>query len=458
MDATAELVAASADIAVLLDKDGVVRGVSCENESIGRAGPDDWNGQLWGDTVTIESRQKIAELIADAKKTGKIRWRQVNHPVAGGADVPVTYCTIALHEDGRILALGRDLSSLAELQQRMVRNEQTIERELIRIRAVETRFRALFQLAAEAVLIADLNSLKVVEANPAAIEMFANGTRRIVGRSLLDLSVPEDRGILERMLTEARGSPRVDDVAIRLATSKLSVRVATSLFRQDGAGYLLLRLSTAATDDQSPTHSGHRSLAVSVLEHLPDAIVLCDDNRRILFANASFLDLVEMGVENQIRAEPIGRWLGRVKVDEDILFANLREHDTVRRYATAIRGEYGTVSHVEISGVAFRAGDTTNVCLSMRRLPRESTQPPPQGDVLPRSIEQLTGLVGRVPLKELVRETTDIIERMCIEAALELTGDNRASAAEMLGLSRQSLYVKLRRYGINEAEGDVDAD
>jgi len=47
-----------------------------------------------------------------------------------------------------------------------------------------------------------------------------------------------------------------------------------------------------------------------------------------------------------------------------------------------------------------------------------------------------------------VREATDVIERLCIEAALELTGDNRASAAEMLGLSRQSLYVKLRRYGL----------
>ena len=67
---------------------------------------------------------------------------------------------------------------------------------------------------------------------------------------------------------------------------------------------------------------------------------------------------------------------------------------------------------------------------------------------LPRSVEQLTELVGRVSLKDLVRETTDLIERLCIEAALELTHDNRASAAEMLGLSRQSLYVKLRRYGL----------
>ena len=87
-----------------------------------------------------------------------------------------------------------------------------------------------------------------------------------------------------------------------------------------------------------------------------------------------------------------------------------------------------------------------------RRLPAETRA----ARELPRSVEQLTELVGRVPLKDLVRETTDVIERLCIEAALEITGDNRASAAEILGLSRQSLYVKLRRYGLGDlgSEGE----
>ena len=71
---------------------------------------------------------------------------------------------------------------------------------------------------------------------------------------------------------------------------------------------------------------------------------------------------------------------------------------------------------------------------------------------MPRNPEELTELVGRTSLKNIIRETTDVIERLCIEAALQLTGDNRALAAEMLGLSRQSLYVKLRRHGI----GDLD--
>jgi DNA-binding NtrC family response regulator len=61
-----------------------------------------------------------------------------------------------------------------------------------------------------------------------------------------------------------------------------------------------------------------------------------------------------------------------------------------------------------------------------------------------------------VPLKEIVRDTTDLIEQLCIEAALQLTNDNRASAAEMLGLSRQSLYVKMRRYELGDLTSDSE--
>jgi DNA-binding NtrC family response regulator len=53
-----------------------------------------------------------------------------------------------------------------------------------------------------------------------------------------------------------------------------------------------------------------------------------------------------------------------------------------------------------------------------------------------------------------VAETTDVVEKMCIETAVELTRNNRVAAAEMLGLSRQSLYVKLRKYGLVGNEGD----
>ena len=68
----------------------------------------------------------------------------------------------------------------------------------------------------------------------------------------------------------------------------------------------------------------------------------------------------------------------------------------------------------------------------------------------------MTELVGRVPLKDIVAESSELIEQLSIETALQMTHDNRALAAQLLGLSRQSLYVKLRRYGLGDlgSEGD----
>jgi DNA-binding NtrC family response regulator len=65
-----------------------------------------------------------------------------------------------------------------------------------------------------------------------------------------------------------------------------------------------------------------------------------------------------------------------------------------------------------------------------------------------RSLQSLTGRLGEASLKVLVSETVGVLERHYIEAALANTEGNRSAAAKMLGLSRQSLYMKLSRYGI----------
>ena len=94
---------------------------------------------------------------------------------------------------------------------------------------------------------------------------------------------------------------------------------------------------------------------------------------------------------------------------------------------------------------------------TLRNVSQRVTTERTAGRQRPRTVDQLTELVGRVPLKELVRDSSDMIERLCIEAALQLTGDNRAAAAEILGLSRQSLYSKLRRYGLGDLVADNDS-
>ena len=111
-------------------------------------------------------------------------------------------------------------------------------------------------------------------------------------------------------------------------------------------------------------------------------------------------------------------------------------------------------TEVEISACSVNAADMQCLGFAIRDVGRRLADASLSDREPPRSASQMTELVGRAPLRDIVRDTTDLIERMCIEAALELTGDNRASAAELLGLSRQSLYIKLRRFGI----GDVGAE
>jgi DNA-binding NtrC family response regulator len=72
------------------------------------------------------------------------------------------------------------------------------------------------------------------------------------------------------------------------------------------------------------------------------------------------------------------------------------------------------------------------------------------------AVQDLAALIGQggegpqVPMKGLVRESADVVERRCLQAALRLTGNNRSAAARTLGISRQALYQKLERYGLDE--------
>ena len=190
-----------------------------------------------------------------------------------------------------------------------------------------------------------------------------------------------------------------------------------------------------------------------MVERIPDAFLVADAAMTILTCNTAFLDLVGLGTPAQAVGRPLAEFLGRAGLDRNILLDALREHGSVRNFRTILRNDYGEQEDVEVSAAAAPHGDETVFGFTLRNIDRRLNDRPHAAPELRRSVEQLTELVGRMTLKEIVRETTDLIERLCIEAALELTKNNRASAAEVLGLSRQSLYSKLRQFGLGNLGG-----
>lgn len=454
-EAAATLIAAAADIALILDGKGVIRDMAFGSEELSAEWSRKWLGQPWIETVTIESRPKIEALLREAA-AAEPRWRQVNHPSSHGADVPLVYSAVQVGRRGRIVAVGRDLRAIAALQQRLVEVQQSMERDYSRLRHVETRYRLLFQITSEAVLIVDAASSKVVEANPAAGRLFGEAERHIVGRGFIEAFDPDSGEALQSLLAGVRATGRADEVRARLAEGQRELLVAASLFRQENTALFAVRAVPLEADPIGDVVPKAKARLLKVAESAPDAIVVTGTDGRILTVNAAFLDLAQLATEEQVRGESLERWLGRPGVDLNVLIANLRQHGSVRLFATTLRGEYGATADIEVSAVAVPNGKQACFGFTIRNVGRRLTGDSRARRELPRSVEQLTELVGRVPLKDLVRETTDVIERLCIEAALELTGDNRASAAEILGLSRQSLYVKLRRYGLGDLASESE--
>ncbi|MEO1773845.1 MAG: transcriptional regulator PpsR [Pseudomonadota bacterium] len=462
-EAAARLIATAADIALVVDSDGLIRDLAVDYREFALTGHEDWRGRAWVDTVTVESRPKIEALIAEAMASERTRWRQVNHPTAGGTDVPVLYSALRVGQDKRLVAFGRDLRTISSLQQRLIEAQQKLERDYTRLRHLETRYRLLFQLSDEPLLVVDGATDKVLEANRAALRTLDAGAGGLVGRGFADCVAEDFRGEVDRLLATVRATGRADDADLSLAGRPERWRVSVSLLRQENAWVFLVRLlrldgaGGAGQAAEGPDWA-------EIVARQPDALVLTAPDGTLISCNPAFLEMAECPTEEQARGDTLDRWLGRPGVDLRVLLSNLREHGSVRLFATVLRGDYGSETEVEISACAS-GGASPVFAFTIRDVRQRfgsTVIGSGQSPVVPQSAEQLSELVGRVSLKDLVRQTTDMIEKMYIEAALEMTGDNRASAAEMLGLSRQSLYVKLRRFGLRDlsdgSDGSGDAN
>jgi transcriptional regulator PpsR len=455
-ETAARVLAASSDVAMVIDREGVIRDVAVSTSDALLDGFNDVIERRWIDTVTDESRRKVEEMLADAANNRDSRWREINQQSPRGS-IPFRYVALDAGHGGRVIALGRDLRGVAVLQQRLLQAQQSMERDYVRLRQAESRYRVLFQITSEAVLIVDQATKKIVEANPASGNLLGLVPATLIGQSFTKLFHPEMRDSALALLGDSSAAAISEPLRVRLADGRDEYTASASLFRQDGSTHVLVRLASLRTD--APVAEDDSKLKLlRVLNRIPDAFVLTDEAMNIVDTNLAFLELVQLASAEAAKGQPLSRFLGRPGVDLTVLIANLREHGWVRNFGTVINTIFGAREEVELAAVSVREGLESYNGFVLRAAKREPASPTEPRRELPRTAEQLTQLVGRVSLREIVSETTDVIERMCIEAALNLTSNNRASAAEILGVSRQSLYSKLNRYGLGSSDGEPSAE
>ncbi len=440
-----------ASLQFLVNEQGIVLDATANGPSSSLQ-PDELIGRPLSELVGNDSRAQLESRLDEARRNKGIAVRcDTSIKPRGGNSVPLLcwICAEAHSNDVKVAAI--DLLPEASLRHQLLNAQHAMERDYWSKRRLEARYRRLLDMVSEGFIVVDDSSGRILEANPIAATLLVGAGATLVGKPFPLGLGGEARNTLDRLTREARSVTTTVEGMINTEAG-LELNVAITYLRQSGEGRLLIRLR----DDSERDLTGAEFQ--SFFSDAPDGILELDEQGIVLTANNAFLEMAGIVSPELVEGRRADRWIGRSAVDLNIVLDHSKQEGSVRLYSTTLRTETESSADIELSVARVGKNGSTRVMLFVRDIGRRITPDQSVDDHLPRSIEQITGRVGRVPLKELVRESTDVIEALCIDAALKLTSGNRASAAELLGLSRQSLYTKLRRFDLGDAEVDGDRD
>jgi transcriptional regulator PpsR len=443
------------DVTLLLDAEGVIREVTFAS-SLKAEDAATWLGRPWSETVASLGNSNVQRILDDARATGISAFRHVTQRFPSGLEVPMEYTTVLLGGRAGMLAIGKNLQAVAELQSRLIAAQQTMERDYWKLREVETRYRLLFDASNEAVLLLKAANLRITEANPAAIralQLTAQSRGGVSGLEFLPALLPKDRSTLQAMLARIREHGKAPGIIVHLGHDRKSWTLRATVVTSEPSPVFLIQLAPVAGVAQPAAAEDNTASINDLIEESPDSFVVFNRDGIILNANRAFLDLIEIGSKSSVIGERLSRWLWRPGADVAVLLSHIARNRAVRMFSTVVHSELGTETEVEISAAGDRETDSRAFVAVLRDVSRRM-QATAGNDTLRSSLASISEQVGKTPLRKLVRNTVGVVEQHYVKAALELAAGNRTAAAEILGLSRQSLYAKLNRYGL---EGDVDA-
>lgn len=441
-----------ADVTLLLDLEGVIREATFSNAMAGEK-PETWIGRAWVDTVENPGTSNVKRMLDDARASGISAFRQVTQRFPSGLEIPMEYTTVLLGGKAGLLAIGKNQQAVAELQARLIAAQQMMERDYWKLREVETRYRLLFDASNDAVMVLKVANLRIVEANPAALralDLPIAGRDQVAGQDFLSTLQPQEREAFQDMLARVREQGKAPGMVLHLGSERKSWSVRVTLVTSEPGAVFLVQLAPIGGALPPPERDQTASVE-DLIERAADGFVVIDREGVIRHANQAFLDLIEVRAKSSVVGERLSRWLWRPGADVSVLLSHVNRQRFVRLFSTVIHGELGTDTEIEISAAASSdASDSISLLLRdvSRRLIMSNTS-----DNLRTSLGSITEQVGKTPLRTLVRNTVGVVERHYVKAALELAEGNRTAAAEILGLSRQSLYAKLNRYGL---EGELE--
>jgi transcriptional regulator PpsR len=310
----AEMLASFAcDIALILDDGGVIQSVSISGSHPGPDQASEWIGQRWADTVSPDLRPKAESFLDDIANTGVSRVRHISHSSGAGAEIPMAYSAVRLGQRGPTLAVGRDMRLVAAMQERLTQTQREMERQHWQRRHSDSRYRLLFQIAKEAMLIVDASNYEILDANGSAKRLLANAGTDLIQQNIGQLFSAATRDGLHRLLESACRSTRIVSGEAARLRDAAQIEITVSPVNSESAAILCVVLRDPAAIDQQAA-SGLKARSderfAALFERSGDAIAICNIDGVVVFVNDALLDLAQLPRSETMLNRNISEWIG----------------------------------------------------------------------------------------------------------------------------------------------------
>ena len=432
------MVSLGGDIALVIDERGVVQRVDQRASTPLASDAHTWVGHLWADTVTSECKSKVERLMAEASPTCATRKREVNHTSGNGATVPVAYTAMRLGARGPILAVGRDLGISAALQQKFIGAQKEMERNYANARQAEARYRLLFQVATDAVIVVDGSTLNIIEANQSAAELFDLSLGQVVGQNAVFAFERHSRSIVSQALASALHTGSSTETRAQLLGRVSNTSVTATPFRVMDSQQLLVRIRTT---EQLGSSANLGATLARLVDSASDGVAVTDVDGGVLVANPAFLKLVQASTEASVRGRPLSDWLSLPNEPFAELLARVSREGMAGYAPSQVLALDAITRPVEVAATLLSEIDPPCIGFSIR------LSPSPAGDIsvtvepMQAAVQVLCDQVGSAALPELMRRASEVLQRNFIRMAMERAGADLNKAATMLGINPQQLEM-----------------
>lgn len=441
MDVLSAVLRRATDLTLALRRDGTIQAAILNPQSDIASNLNHWIGHHINSVLTIESQEKLARVLEETSvlsQSGTLDTppMELNHRDSTGLSLSLRYSFVKVSSDDTLLLLGQDLASVAESQQALVRAQQRLETEMRDQREKDALFSVLKNRSQNAVVFVNSATLRITDATLPAQRLLTNLGEAVNGKSMRSFAANEAE---EERLATFLNSPNMEQNRIDVVLASGSTATITAEKVRTARDFVTVCHLNSDADTSSVSDVWAEMARTS-----PDALVLLASDGVMKTANPAFLDLCEKRSIADVTGASIIGHLGRGQVDWSVISDMTSEHNLLRHYQTTMRTDHGAKIPVSASAATLQINGDLMLALAFRDTPPEFSAE----DAALRDAESVAELVGKASLKDIVSQTTEVIEKICIETAIKMTKNNRFAAAEMLNLSRQSLYVKLRKYGL----------